>query len=67
MSCPDHPDIERAMRTGYPRREEREREPVYICSECCETIYAGERYLDVFGEQFCQDCYPQMIKKAEAV
>ena len=66
MMCPDHPDIVSAMETGYGRHHE-DVQPVFICSNCGETIFEGDTYLDVFGEQFCEDCLDEMIKTAEAV
>jgi hypothetical protein len=36
---------------------------VFICSGCGRTIYEGEDYYDLMGEQFCQDC----INKARRV
>lgn len=66
MMCPDHPDIVSAMETGYERNHE-DAPPVFICSNCCAIIYEGDTYLDVFGEQFCEDCLHEMTKTAEAV
>ncbi len=66
MNCPDHPDIVSAMETGYGRGHEEAR-PVFLCSECGETIFEGEEYYDFFGEQFCENCIIAMARTAEAI
>ena len=58
-TCPDHPDIVSAETTGYAKREMAE--PCFFCSNCCETIYAGENYADVYGEKICVECISGMM------
>lgn len=29
---------------------------VFICSGCGDTIFEGDDYYDILGEQFCQEC-----------
>lgn len=64
MMCPDHPDIISAMETGYGRGHTETR-PVFLCSECGETIYEGDEYYDIFGEQICEDCIIALVRTAE--
>lgn len=37
---------------------------VFICSGCGKTIYEGEDYYDILGEQFCEDCVSDARKEA---
>ena len=36
---------------------------VFVCSGCGESIYEGEDYWDILGEQWCESC----IDKAKGV
>lgn len=46
----EHPDVERALRTGYPRDTEFPRCPV--CGNECDTVYR-----DIYGDVFaCDEC-----------
>lgn len=38
---------------------------VFICSGCGESIYEGEDYWDVLGEQYCEKCIDDMRGVAE--
>lgn len=52
----NHPQIERALRTGYPEPEEK---PLFICGDtggCGAPIYPGDMYYDVDGFVLCEDC-----------
>lgn len=31
---------------------------VFVCSGCGRSIFEGDRYLDVSGEQYCTVCRP---------
>lgn len=37
---------------------------VFICSGCGKTIYEGNIYYDLLGEQFCSDCINNARKVA---
>ena len=37
---------------------------VFICSGCGQSIYDGDDYWDVLGEQYCEDCIARMRKEA---
>ena len=37
---------------------------VFICSGCGDTIYEGDDYYDVLGEQFCSECMNSSRKVA---
>lgn len=41
---PDHPDIERTLRTGYPFEETKEEE------SCEDDLYEARREYELFGE-----------------
>lgn len=38
---------------------------VFVCSGCGDTIYDGDDYYDVLGEQFCTECINGLRKVAE--
>lgn len=38
---------------------------VYVCSGCSSTIYDGDDYYEVLGEQFCSDCIDSYRQEAE--
>ena len=60
MQLRDHPDIEHAMRTGYPRGGE----PVLIYCEVCEDeLYEDEVYEDELHECICKCCLLEQHKK----
>ena len=61
MTCPDHPDIVRAMATGFCVA----REAVCLCDACGEAIYEGDSYVDIFGERYCSECIEERTKVAE--
>lgn len=51
FDIPDHPDIDHAMRFGYPRRE-----PVY-CEICGTDITYDYKYQTFDFDYLCEDCY----------
>lgn len=56
----DHPDIEHALRTGYPRGSTPE--PFY-CEVCDEELYEDEIYEDELHECICKYCLLDQHKK----
>ncbi len=42
-------------------------ESVFICSGCGQTIYDGDDYWDILGEQFCEECVDNARRTAEYV
>ena len=49
----EHPDIESANRTGYPRGH---KEPKIYCCECCKDITDQKQYYDCWHEYLCAEC-----------
>lgn len=52
----DHPQIKRALRTGYPEPVDA---PLFLCQDtggCGAPIYPGDTYFDVDGFILCEDC-----------
>ena len=49
----EHPDIECANRTGYPRGH---REPKFYCEECGKDITEKHQYFDHYHKYLCVDC-----------
>ena len=37
-----------------------EPEPVYTCSECGYGIFEGDRYVEVGGRYYCEECLDDM-------
>lgn len=37
---------------------------VFVCSGCGKSIYNGDPYWDIMGEQFCEDCIDDSKKEA---
>ncbi len=56
----DHPDIEHAMLTGYPRGGEPE--PIH-CEECENEIDSEDIYEDESHEVLCEKCLLHLHKK----
>lgn len=50
----DHPDIESALLTGYPRSNQPESS--LICDQCGEPIPVDAHYYSIFGHNICYDC-----------
>ena len=54
--CPEHPEVLRCLRTGYPFREDT-REPV--CGQCGaelrDTVFVVE------GREICGDCFQEWL------
>lgn len=48
----EHPEIDWAMRTGYPSWNQ----PKDICCDKCGCIIDDEVYEDEYNEQLCLDC-----------
>lgn len=40
---------------------------VFVCSGCGQTIYEGDDYWDIFGEQFCEECIHNARNTAEYI
>lgn len=55
MSFPHHPRCPNAP----------EPPTVFVCAECGQSIYDGEDYYDVLGEQFHTNCIDGMRRTAE--
>lgn len=49
----EHPDITRALRTGYPHPE---RKPKIRCEECGAELDGEKVYEDEDHEYLCEDC-----------
>lgn len=52
---PDHPEIEMAMRTGYPSWNQPKRRHVY-CENCGEDITDKDVYYDENHKYICKEC-----------
>lgn len=59
MYVPDHPDIEWAERTGYPKWNQ----PKIICCGECGTPIDGEVYEDDSYDYLCESCLLFLHKK----
>jgi hypothetical protein len=57
---PDHPDIESAMRTGYPSWNQPK--SIYCC-ECGDSLDDQTVYEDRFHEYLCLDCLKVLHEK----
>lgn len=55
----DHPDIESALSTGYPRYNQPESS--LICDQCGEPIPVEAHYYSIFGHIFCEDCIDDFV------
>lgn len=53
MSFPNHPEIECAMKTGYPSWNQPKE--IY-CNECGRDITDEEQYFDHTHETLCKRC-----------
>ena len=61
FDIPDHPEIEMAMRTGYPSWNQ----PAdTVCSKCGDVI-DGEVYEDDLYDTLCLDCLLELHLKEE--
>lgn len=60
---PDHPVIRNMERTGYP--DGKPPKVICICSECGAEIFEGEKYYNINGEPWCEECIEGTIKYAE--
>ena len=38
---------------------------VFICSGCGDSIFDGDKYVELMGEQWCMDCIEECIREAE--
>jgi hypothetical protein len=62
---PDHPEIECAMRTGYPSWGQEEDNRTY-CGECgCELDDEDNVYTTDHYEFLCEDCLKMLHRKAK--
>lgn len=60
FNIPDHPEIECAMRTGYPSWGQ----PVtYFCEVCGEEVEFNECYEDDQHEHLCEYCLLKLHRK----
>ena len=56
----DHPDIECAMRTGYPSWNQ----PItYLCEECGRDITNTDQFEDEHHEFLCEGCLKYFHRK----
>lgn len=44
-----------------------EPESVFVCSGCGQTIYDGDDYWEIFGEQLCEECIQNARCTAEYI
>ena len=58
--CPDHPEVESIMRTGYPSWMKDEP----VCERCGDEI-SGEVYEDECHETLCEYCLLKLHLKEE--
>lgn len=49
---PDHPDVARALETGYPHSLQ----PGLRCDACGGYIPEDEPYYEIAGDIYCPDC-----------
>ena len=57
---PDHPEIEWAMRTGYPSWKQPES---HYCGECGICLDHEDEYEDAQHEYLCESCLLALHKK----
>lgn len=38
---------------------------VFICSGCGDSIFDGDKYVELMGEQWCMDCIEECTREAE--
>ena len=58
--CPDHPDIESTLKTGYPTFNQPE---WYYCQMCNEELNKEEVYEDLGYDYLCENCLLKLHKK----
>lgn len=56
----EHPDIEWAQRTGYPRWNQPKS---YVCEECGDELEFDDVYDDENHEILCQHCLLKLHRK----
>lgn len=56
----DHPDIESALRTGYPSGSEPD---TFYCEVCEDALYEDEIYEDELHECICKYCLLRQHKR----
>ena len=49
---PDHPDVARALETGYPHIGD----TALHCDVCGAGIHEDEPYYEIAGDIYCPDC-----------
>lgn len=59
IDIPEHPDIERTMRTGYPFKDDKRP----ICTECRNQIH--EDWISIAGLIFCKSCILANLRPEE--
>lgn len=57
MDIPDHPEIARALRTGYPRPLP----PHVTCRDCDKELYGDDPVYLVDGAIVCEGCLEERI------
>lgn len=60
FNCPDHPEIESALRTGYPTWNQPKE--IY-CGECGRNITDTEQYEDEHYDYLCRHCLLMLHEK----
>ena len=58
----DHPDIESALRTGYPTWNQPGLE-TYYCEECGAPLHEDEVFEDGAHEYLCEECLCTLHQK----
>ena len=61
MNLPDHPEIESALRTGYPSWNQ----PKDIQCDHCGCVIEDEVYEDEYNETLCLDCLLKLHLKED--
>ena len=60
FNLPDHPEIESAMKTGYPSWNQPK---TYYCDRCGCALDDGEIFEDDNHEYLCVDCLCNLYEK----
>ncbi|MGL5676818.1 MAG: hypothetical protein ACRDDX_10425 [Cellulosilyticaceae bacterium] len=55
------------IQLGDYRLEQDEPTPLLICDGCCADIYLGESYYKIDGENICDDCLKEYMKRYKEV
>lgn len=60
-SIPDHPEIARALRTGYPGLPQ----PHITCADCDRELYGDDLVYAPDGVMVCEDCMEARIQEMD--